>query len=153
MNNERRELLSSVFCDAMEKLAFMFGEPAEGDELFPTGKNYLTAGMTFTGDMSGEISITVAEEMCMEIAANILGINADEEQAMNLAIDALKEVLNVTCGQVLTAIAGEKALINLSIPQVSELDASGWTETMNNTESIGFLVDDYPVLLSFSLVE
>jgi len=153
MNNERSELLSSVFCDALEKLAFMFGEPAGRDELSPTGKKYLTAGMTFSGGISGKISITVAEEMCMEIAANILGINADEEQAMNLAIDSLKEVLNVTCGQVLTAIAGEKALIDLSIPQVSELDASGWMETMNKTETIGFLVDDYPVLLSFSLVE
>ena len=153
MKSEQKELLSNVFCDALEKLAFMFGEPAGGDELSPTGNKYLTAGMTFTGDMSGEISITVAEEMCMEIAANILGINTGDEQAMNLAIDSLKEVLNVTCGQVLTAIAGEKALINLSIPQVSELDASGWTEMMNKTETIGFLVDDYPVLLSFSLVE
>jgi len=153
MKSDQKELLSNVFCDALEKLAFMFGEPAERDDLSPTGNKYLTAGMTFTGDMSGEISITVVEEMCFEIAANILGINSDDEQALNLAIDSLKEVLNVTCGQVLTAIAGEKALINLSIPQVSELDASGWTETLNKTETIGFLLDDYPVLLSFSLLE
>jgi len=153
MKSEQKELLSKVFCDALEKLAFMFGEPAERDELSPTGNKYLTAGMTFTGDMSGEISITVVEEMCMEIAANILGISEDDEQALNLAIDSLKEVLNVTCGQVITAVAGEKALINLSIPQVSELDTSGWTETMNKAETIGFLVDDYPVLLSFSLLK
>jgi CheY-specific phosphatase CheX len=153
MKSEQKELLSKVFCDALEKLAFMFGEPAEMDELSPTGNKYLTAGMTFTGDMSGEISITVSEEMCIEIAANILGVNPDDKQAMNLGIDSFKEVLNVTCGQALTAIAGEKVLFNLSIPQVSELDASGWTEMMNKAETIGFLVDDYPVLLSFSLLE
>ena len=81
------------------------------------------------------------------------GENNDDEQAMNLGIDSFKEVLNVTCGQVLTAIAGEKALFNLSIPEVSELGASGWTEILNKTDTIGFLVNEYPMLLFFSFNE
>ncbi len=153
MKAEQKELLYNVFCDAMEKLAFMFSEPAERDVLSPIDNKYVSASMTFTGEMTGEISITVSEEMCIEIAANILGVNPDDEQAMNLGIDSFKEVLNVTCGQVLTAIAGEKALFNLSIPEVSELGASGWTEILNKTETIGFFVDEYPMLLFFSFNE
>ena len=95
MKAEQKELLYNVFCDAMEKLAFMFSEPAERDVLSPIDNKYVSASMTFTGEMTGEISITVSEEMCIEIAANILGVNPDDEQAMNLGIDSFKEVLNV----------------------------------------------------------
>ena len=153
METDRRKLLSEIFCDAVEKFAFMFGEPAEREDLSPVGSGYVDARMTFEGEMTGDIAIMVPDKMCMEIAANILGLNSDDEQAINLAIDSIKEVLNVTCGQVLTAIAGEEALFNLSIPEVSKPDASGWTKMLNKTETIGFLVDDYPVLLYFSLNE
>ncbi len=153
METDRRKLLSEIFCDAIEKFAFMFGELAVREDLYPVSNEYINARMTFEGEMTGDIAIAVPEKMCMEIAANILGVNSDDEQAMNLAIDSIKEVLNVACGQVLTAIAGEKTLFNLSIPEVSELDASGWTKMLNKTETIGFLVDDYPVLLYFSLNE
>ena len=106
--------------------------------------------MTFAGEMSGTIALALPQGMCDEIAANVMGLDPDEVGDEHRA-DAVKEVLNVTCGNVLTALAGEKPVFDLSIPQVEPIDADGWAKLAADDDVAGVQVDDYPVLLRLSL--
>ena len=150
MQVEQNELVSDVFCEVLEKLAFMFGEAVEKEELASDTSEYIRAMMSFTGAMSGKLGLVVPKEMCPEIAANVLGMDPDDELVAAQAIDALKEVLNVVCGNVLTALAGERAMFDLSVPEISTLNAAEWTTTLHEPQTWAFLVDDIPVLLELS---
>jgi CheY-like chemotaxis protein len=53
-----------------------------------------------------------------------LHILAEDDLVRERALDSLKEMLNVTCGQLLTSFAGEGPVFDLSIPTVAELDGT-----------------------------
>lgn len=153
MQTEQKELIGGVFCEVLEQLAFMFGEPADKDDLPSAGCQYVQAKMTFAGQRTGSVSLAVPDEMCLELAANILGTEPGQGLDAQQATDALKEVLNVVCGHFLTALAGEEPVVNLSVPSTSQLDTVGWTALRDDPETIPFLVDDSPVLLRLSWEE
>jgi len=151
MQKEHKEILSKIFCNMLEKLTFMFGELVERDELLPQGVDYVQASMTFSGKMSGALSLTVPSFMCTKIAANVLGMEVDDELVMARGTDALREVLNVTCGNVLTAIAGQEPIFNLTVPTISNVNPDAWETLSNDSNTMCFLVDDTPVLLNLAL--
>lgn len=147
MMNEHREKLRVVFIEVVEKLTFMFGDPCEKDDLPDPESECIKATISFEGTNSGVIELLVPSGMCAEMAANILGMDEDDEAAVSKGTDSLKELLNVTCGNFLTAIAGETPVFNVSAPQATRLDLSWWPRVLADPESIGILIDDYPVLL------
>ena len=146
-SSEYREQAQEVFCDVLERMAFMFGEPVDADELPQCSGTFYLTKMTFSGAFAGELSLAVPVEMCMEIAANVLGVDLDADFAQQESCDALKEVLNVTCGNLLTAIAGDEPVFDLEPPQVSELDEPGWLSLLAEPNAMAFDVDDNPALL------
>ena len=146
-NPEYREHAEQVFCDVLERMAFMFGESVDADELPQCSGTFYLTEMSFTGALEGTLSLAVPVEMCMEIAANVLGVDLDADFAQQESCDALKEVLNVTCGNLLTAIAGEEPIFDLEPPQVTELDEPGWLALLADDDAMTFDVDDNPALL------
>ena len=57
MKSDHKKILSDVFADVIEKLAFMFSEEVEKEELTEPGKNFIKAIMTFTGALTGTLTI------------------------------------------------------------------------------------------------
>lgn len=149
--NDVEEIVFTTVCDVFEKLSFMFGELAAPDELPEPVERNVKASMTYSGDMSGTFSIVVPDDVCPEIAANVLGTDQDDEIVTVQAGDALKEMLNVMCGNILTAIAGEEPVFDLSVPEVSDVDAAGWTGLVGDEQTNVLLVDDSPVLVQFTI--
>ena len=144
---EHNPLLRDVFFQILEDLAFMFAEEPEDEEIFGTGAPYVNVSMTYNGPSTGTLSLSVPEELCPEIAANVLGLDPDDEIITAKPHDALKELLNVICGNLLTEMAGEDPVFDLSIPEVRPLDTEGWNTMRVEPTTESFSVDDYPVLL------
>ncbi len=140
-----------VFCEVIEQIAFMFADPAEPRDLAVQGRSFMQASMSFTGQMQGEVAIAVPTDACSEIAANVLGMEADDPFVTERSADALKELLNVTCGHILTGLAGEKPVFDLSIPQVSDLDEAQLSQWLSSPTTLTFAVDDHPVLLRLQM--
>ncbi|MEA3287217.1 MAG: chemotaxis protein CheX [Candidatus Marinimicrobia bacterium] len=147
MEVERIVLLENVFCDVFENLAFMFGELVDTSELTNSSTNHVRAKMDFSGARTGQVMLTVPNEMCPEIAANVLGIDPEDDQVQELAGDALKEMLNIICGQLLTELEGHDKVFNLSVPEIQNIDSSEWSSLLNKEGSLGFIVDEYPAIL------
>lgn len=153
MEQEYREILYNVFCKVMEEFAFMFTEMVEKEDIVTSESDYVQSTMAFKGEVDGVISIAVPESMCSEIAANVVGLSIDDERIVALRKDALNEVLNVLCGNLLTNLVGEKPIFSLSIPEISKITKEGWEVLLNNSNTMSFTVDDYPVLIELSIEE
>ena len=147
MGEEQKDVLVHVFAEILEQLAFMFAEPPEGEVSPPTSAALARASMGFKGPFEGKMEIVVPRDMCEELAANVLGLEPDDEMVQRAPFDALKELLNVTCGNVLTTIAGDEPVFDLTIPEVEELDPSTWPDMLARPGTVCYLVEDYAVLL------
>ncbi len=153
MNSELRNIIIKVTCETFEKLAFMFGEQAEKDEVEAESEDYIMATMSFSGDKQGKIGIVVPVEITPTIAHNILGIDEDEELPSGSDEDALKEVLNTMCGQFLTSIYGSEPVFNLTIPEAERVDAEKFEEILEMEKTMAIDIDDSPVLVFTSFEE
>ena len=149
MQTEHAEQVSEVFCDVLEKLAFMFADLVEKEDIPGAGADFVKVEMFFDGAAKGRIAIAVPRGMCSELAANVLGLDEDDEDAGKESDDALKELLNVTCGNLLTSIAGEEPIFDLAPPEVSRIDDAEWQALLNDEGTLVFNVDENPVLLEF----
>jgi len=141
------EIMDATFCSVVERVAFMFGDGVPVDALEPPEPPLIHTSMTFKGPVCGSLALTLPLGMGSDLAANALGAEPGDTVSEEQAIDAVNELLNVTCGQIVTALAGEKPAFRLTVPQAQVLDEDVWETycAMPNTQ--GYAVDDYPVLL------
>ena len=149
MTEERRESVAEVFTDVIEKMAFMFGETAEDGEFpteFPDGYK---AQLSFSGHADGTLILLAPQTICAELAANMLGVDEDEVDA-SAAADALGELLNVLCGNLLTKLAGSDPIFDLAVPSVNPAAAHDWTAVLERPDAVAFLVDDQPLIVGLA---
>lgn len=153
MKMQHEETIRTVFSQILERLVYIFAEDAGEDELFSRKSEFLRVRMHFSGARRGEIILSVDPDLCQEVAANMLGAERDDVQVKDLNRDALKEVLNVLCGRILTEIGGREPLFKLSIPVIDTISQKEWNEIVHQSGAVGFLVEDYPVLLQFVVTD
>ncbi len=146
-----KALLSTVFREVIEALAFMFSEEVDAEELPASPEGYLRASMSFEGAPCGGLDLAVSRNMCPELAGNILGVEPEDERVMQKAEDALKELLNMVCGHVLTGLAGEEPVFDLTVPTIQSLGAAEFAAMSRREDVATLLVDDYPVALALNL--
>ncbi len=147
MSEDHLYTLSRVFSQIAENLAFMFIEPQDDEPLPPPEGPCVMTQMNFKGPFSGSLALAVPITMCPIIAANVLGVDPDDELVVKKPYDALNELLNVTCGNLLTAIAGDEPVFDLTIPQVTQLDEAAWNALKSSPGTLGLVLEEHPVLL------
>lgn len=118
--SENSPQLSEVCAQVLEQHAFMFAGPDPGPVPDHRAAPMLMLTIHFSGPVRGKLELVVPEEMGATLAANLLGIEPAE--ALAQGEDALKELLNIMCGQVLTAFHGSGAVFELSIPLALKID-------------------------------
>ena len=151
MQSEYEATLTEVFCDVLMKYAFMFGDISTKEEFPVDGTNYLHATIDFTGYRSGTLGISTSSDLCVQLAANVLGVDPDDENSINDAADALEELINIVCGQFLTTVFGEELIFDLSPPSVLQIGKAGWKRLLESEKSIGFMLDDIPAVIYVSV--
>ena len=116
MNEEAKKILTSIAVETLERLAFIFSSAEEeNDGLISEMK---AADVSFSGPFSGKLVMKMSTPAVLEMTANMLGI--DENKATNeQQSDAMKEALNVICGNLLPAIGGSHVIFNISVPQIT----------------------------------
>jgi CheY-specific phosphatase CheX len=115
MNAAISGILSDVVVDTLAKLAFMFAAPLEGPA--PEGTQELaTVRVRFSGPICGGMQLSLSRPVLAELAGNMLGaddgsaLSADEQQ------DALRELINVICGNLLPMIGGSSVEFHIQTP-------------------------------------
>ena len=104
--------LQSATTSTFEELALLLAEPAEdGGATVP-----LAGGVrvSFSGPLSGHLTVHVTGDLLGAVAANMLG--RDVDPADPICRDALGELANVLCGTLLPSLAGRRAEFRLAPP-------------------------------------
>jgi CheY-specific phosphatase CheX len=123
MEQQLKNLLTAVANDTLEKLAFLFtfpddGRVADGHDPAVDGR------VDFSGYFDGSLLMRISASVIPELATNMLGLDDDAEISNVEQQDALKEMLNVICGNALPAIAGDNVEFNIEAPEIiSQKDA------------------------------
>ena len=143
-------VLAETISGVLEVQAFMVAEVCEPAEVEEPVDACLSTSISFNGPISGTLGLIFSGELCVELAANVLGLEAEEIESDDAA-DALKELINVVCGQFLTSFYGSDTVFKLSIPQVEETDLGIWQACREDPDAVCLNVDYSPVLAYMSL--
>ncbi|MFP4106242.1 MAG: chemotaxis protein CheX [Phycisphaerae bacterium] len=90
----------------------------------------------FSGAYRGVLGICVTNELMSEVATNMLGLDFGEQAPAEQQQDALKELANVVCGNILPEMAGADAVFDVSAPEVT-----GGCDRRSAEEELEMVVD------------
>ncbi|OQX27937.1 MAG: hypothetical protein BWK80_02820 [Desulfobacteraceae bacterium IS3] len=116
-----KETLYNVAGEVLEKLAFIFSFPEEEREPMDYS-DAVIARVSFTGPFKGTLTMAVSAEVIPEIAGNMLGLEDNFDSTKEQQGDALKELINVICGNLLPVIAGKQTVFNVEAPGIIAAD-------------------------------
>ena len=147
MSADNINTLVQVTIQVLERFAFLMGDPPEpGDRppAFPSPSWLVT--IAFTGPRAGVIGIVVPPALAAQAAANLHGVEPSqttEEQA----VDAVKELLNIVCGNYLHEIEGNKPLFDLSSPAHQAVAWERAAQYVQGKTQAALVVEGSPLLL------
>ena len=121
MNRQLEEILWSVTEETFEALAFLLPMP-EPTEPFESGPA-VAVSVRFHGPFNGKVVVTLPEAVLGELACNMLGLDDGAEIPVDTQQDALKELANVVCGNLLPEIAGTTTVFNVDGPKLVDTSA------------------------------
>ncbi len=147
MKNEITDKLRDTVISILERFAFMFAEVPEG-KMDEWRGEYFYSAITFDGPGKGSVSITAPAPLCKELAANVLGDLDSEGITAETAGDAVKELLNIICGEFVAELYGTKEVVNLSVPSLEITDRGKWCELSADDGVIKVMVDEQPMIVS-----
>ncbi len=151
MNADDNDILIKVFSSIFEDFAFMFVEETLDLEDDSPGE-CLMAKIEFNSkSKKGCLEVIAPVEFCDETAKNILGTDV-EELPENAGENALKEILNISCGYFLAEKFGTEELFDLSFPETSPVSGKEWNLLFDNRRHTSFWVDESPVLARFVIL-
>ncbi|MDD2237994.1 MAG: chemotaxis protein CheX, partial [Kiritimatiellae bacterium] len=114
------------------------------------GRMFLHAEIEFSGPFSGRLSLVASPSFCSLLAANVLGMEP-AELTVEHAEDALRELVNVICGELLVALAGKAVIFDLSAPVLKRISAADAQAVAVLPESLAVIVDEEPLIIASAL--
>lgn len=125
MNAAISARLAEVTTDTLERLAFIFASPVV-DAPAAEESALETVRVDFSGAFTGGLELSLSASVLAELAANMLGADEGLTLTVDEQRDALKELVNVVCGNLLPAIAGHAQEFSIGTPYPANADRHGW---------------------------
>lgn len=117
MNSALDEQLSQIVSKTLEDLTFLFTTPESWEMPNYSGDEKLVS-VRFMGHFEGDLIFVCPPSVGREMTVNMLGLDDDEGVAEAQIQDALKEVINIICGNILPILAGADAVFNIMAPEI-----------------------------------
>jgi hypothetical protein len=141
-----RPELSQLVTTVLGDLAFMVAD--DEPHVVAPGTVWLQGEITYRGPVAGRLTAWCTRAFAVQLTANLLGTDPDSPEALVDAEDALRELLNVACGQLVTTWHGTTPIFHLGIPTVREcLDVPALER--DNPHHCRLSVGDEPVLFRY----
>lgn len=145
MNNSN-ENFKQVNTNILEDWGLMFVEPAESIEgIFDEDNTLFVSTIRYKGNKTGVFRVLCQGDFMNMLAANLLG--SGDQISESDGIDAVSEMANVACGNLLTTLFGTDKVFDLTPPEVQETDFDSLTK-LPQENTCAFIADDCPVVVS-----
>lgn len=119
MSDQLVAALHDAATRTLEDMCFLCDAPEMEAEFAETATPAF-ASVRFSGPRTGRLEFRVAQDLLPVIAENMLGV--DDSNAVE-QFDALGELANVICGNVLTSLGDESAVFDISAPTTGTEDS------------------------------
>jgi CheY-specific phosphatase CheX len=119
------ELLAEVTSEILEECAFVMVAPPVRTSLVP--RDVVYASIELGGDVGGSLRVTVARSLGIEVAANMLAVEPDDEDAVLGGEDAVAELVNIMAGALAERLVGTDVVCPLGIPTVHSRHPPAWS--------------------------
>ena len=143
------ELLGTVFCELMETVALLCGEPIPKDDLDPDECGGIRLSIRFKGERSGYLAWFLHRQTGERIAGNVLGLDVEDTYNRLCASETLKELTRNLCGQVLEAVFGCERDYELSETDLERSTADEWQDVIDSAHGLCYRIDGEPVIVRF----
>ena len=148
------QTLTNVVSETLEQFAFVFAE----SELFPADPpaedTPLLAEIGFKSSRrSGRLILAASQTLCSEVAQNVMGEDGEDEVSDEASRNALQEVVNITCGNLLAQLYGTEEMFELSVPECRDMSAEEWKELAGRENTISLNADEEPLLALLEVEE
>lgn len=123
MNEAWKEALERAIREVFENLCFMMPAPKATVPPPPATLSRIVLAVDFRGAGQGCLHLILPDSMVAPVASAMLGEDGPLE--LSEQYDAVCELANIVCGNVLPLVAGERAVFDLSSPRViATMDAT-----------------------------
>lgn len=122
-NTAWTDALARAIREVFETMCFMLPASAGSIPPQPASLSRVVLAVDFSGAGRGALHLTLPDSMVALVASSMLGEDGPLE--LGEQYDAVCELANVVCGNVLPLVAGERAVFDLASPRViGTMDAS-----------------------------
>lgn len=141
--------LTQTLSNVLANLAFMFTDEDQAD--VAEADVWLETKIGYKGPLAGILAFRCTRSFTVALAANLLGVDPDDDDAESQADDAVKEFMNIVCGQFVTCYHGEQAAFDLTIPEVVHLAEMPDLTVNDNDQLTTLSVDGHRMQLLYEL--
>ena len=145
MDSETLGKIEDVICRVLGVFSFMFADridPKNEPVECPAEGAYTS--VSFSGALTGKLHVLTSMTLAREMAMNALG---RDDAGGPEALDALRELTNQLCGEIVLLMAGSEAKVTLGIPASAPLDPADWRAFVQAEGSVVLRVDELEPLL------
>ena len=148
MQEQQTATVKTTFSEVLANLAFMFAD--EDLSEVSSEDRWLETTITYTGPASGTLRFRCTSAFSVLLAANLLGTDPADGGADAQGEDAVKEFMNIVCGQFVTDRHGTEHVYNLSIPAIEELPQAPTLVDGDDPNASTLAVEGHVVQLCYS---
>jgi len=132
--------------EVLERYAFMLGGPpkTEGEPVLLAEPSWMVT-VAFAGARSGAIGMIVPPALARQAAANLYGgepAQMDDERAQ----DAVKELLNIVCGNYLHQVEGDGPVFDFAAPECRVVTRAEAVQCAGGKPQAALEVEGHPLL-------
>jgi|GEM_PF-3327521 len=144
--------LTEMAFDMFERMGFLLGESADKADFRPDETAGSVRGeIRFAGDLHGSLNIVTTEKLGRLLASNFLGLDEAQQAKDSEMADAIKEFLNVYCGNILAEITEKGENVDLLVPETTLCSVEYMKGVVHNPESVFVLIEGEPAAFLFTI--
>lgn len=117
-NSMTSERLGNLVAELLESAVFVFAENIESTPWDATG--LWSAHLELEKDEKYQLALCVPKELALTLAANLLGLEPDEEDAKQSLCDAVGEMANMLAGTLGVELFGKDVVCRIGVPTTIE---------------------------------
>jgi len=146
MQKQQSATLETILSEVLANLAFMFGDDEVGEPAEDEG--WLETTIRYQGASTGTLKFRCTHGFSLLLAANLLGLDPDQGSQED-GDDAVKEFMNIVCGQLITAWHGAEDIYSFGIPEIKRLPVAPGMGDGECEEKVSLSVEEQPVQLLY----
>ncbi len=145
------DILQKVFSEVLANLAFMFPDDSK-PELNPEHE-WLETTIRYEGPHVATLRLWCTRPFSILLALNLLDVDPRSEDSAPKGEDAVKELINVLGGQLVTTLHGTQDVFSLTIPEIRLLPQPPDETVLDGSMVVRLSIENHSLCLAYQSVD